>query len=824
MKTLCMALAVILGALILSKVCLASDYSGVVLGRDGKPAVAAPVWLLGSRGSLVGKTSSDANGGFRFDGIGLSCESVAARVDGAAYCWATITGPFGRFTGSVARFELRSEKGVDVDGLVLNSKGKPVSGADVRVLYLRGSAGFWSDEMNETLNASELPGMSAVSDADGRFTIRHVPVGVHVVLGASSGDLTIAYDEVDLPDQPAPRVGFRGGTGFEVFTSEVGRNSVVLRLKPRATICGAVFMHAKPQPGAKVELSWAHVVEGEAGLVADKNGAFKMSAEPGWYWVTARCKDGLTPRSELFCVQSGDVAKLRLELERGTRVEGSISLEGLRADEWHLAAVQSPEDRKSALASFDKARSDEDGWLSRPVQIGNDGRFQATLLPGKWSIDASSAKGILTGTVVVPTGGVGNGVTATLHRSQRRMPVSIRAHVRDEQGNPVEYARVSAPFHFTGIGPGFVAVQTDANGNANLPGWIRATAFAASSDFRRMGFGTPASDPSDVEVVLKDAVEIRGGAVDGGGSGISGATCSVALSNSQTAVFTMYSVKTDEAGRYRCRVPAGARYEIFVSKDGYAAAKTPLSEAPNSGAAQVDDVVLQKNDGVLEGVAVDDRGRPIPYAPVYASWISSVTFENARASCTDAAGKFSIRDLPHGLPNEARISVGLVPTEEYGEALITLSSDGAAAVKLRAARRGDHKPVTFSVGSPLLSPAEVEWVEGKPARAGQGGFRLLFVKAGDPASESACRRATDLGTISGIVGRTVLVFDASMSVGELRTYLKAHKILGRIVRVKDGPNSGRGGGLFVRARISSVPTCVSLDQAGHLGKPEPYKE
>ncbi len=114
------------------------------------------------------------------------------------------------------------------------------------------------------------------------------------------------------------------------------------------------------------------------------------------------------------------------------------------------------------------------------------------------------------------------------------------------------------------------------------------------------------------------------------------------------------TVKTDQSGRYRFRLPviftsqlAKGSLSLLFKKEGFASSSSraiPLTKAP-VGAIDVATHTLQPGHP-LSFLVVDKRGKPVPGALVYVSGDRIAEWVTLR---TDAAGKCLLRDLPPGV-------------------------------------------------------------------------------------------------------------------------------------------------------------------------------
>ena len=94
---------------------------------------------------------------------------------------------------------------------------------------------------------------------------------------------------------------------------------------------------------------------------------------------------------------------------------------------------------------------------------------------------------------------------------------------------------------------------------------------------------------------------------------------------------------------------------------------------------------------------------------------------------------------------------------------------------------------------------------------------MLFVTGGDPVCEALARSAAGkrYSFPRSLRGSVVVVFDAALSVEDLKAYIAKLGMVGPVARVKDGPNHGRDNGRFRFFSVKKVPTWVVVDRAGH---------
>lgn len=285
--------------------------------------------------------------------------------------------------GQVARLTLQLEAGESVEGRVVDASGAPQEGMDVY-----------------------SPGVAAsTTDAQGRFSITGLPAGELQLIArgpAGRGEVTVTAPARGVELRLAPSFRVRGRVEdeagrplrrfdvenqtvdsadgrFEVML-EQGQASIaaegfataildldreadvgVIRLRRLGVVRGQVFGDGRPLAGARVLLE-----DSLAETTSDAEGRFELAVEQ---YVTSPVtvfgrRGGFSGR-----VTASPGAQVRLELSRGTHVEGRVIDESGRATPNEI--------------TFELATS---GVESLSVTTDERGRFEADLVPGEWLV------------------------------------------------------------------------------------------------------------------------------------------------------------------------------------------------------------------------------------------------------------------------------------------------------------------------------------------------------------------------------------------------------------------------------------------------------
>ena len=265
-------------------------YAGtVVRASDGQPVPGAAVGTQFYHGGEHTWVSAEtgAGGGFelRYEGTGGAAEIVAV-ADGYALGQA-VTVP-----GRPARIELPANPG-SITGTVLG-EGEPVEGAEVLVTHFRVD-GRRYDDMVPTRGREHGP--RSITGVDGRFELKGLPRGSHVLLQVSAPGWATWY---------WPRSSERVPVGDEV----------AIRLEAEAVIEGRVVVAGRPVVNAQVSATpqYHGSLPGEA--VSDGEGRYRIGPLTAGAWrVQATGPGGLyTRRPGTVTTEAGQTATLDIEL------------------------------------------------------------------------------------------------------------------------------------------------------------------------------------------------------------------------------------------------------------------------------------------------------------------------------------------------------------------------------------------------------------------------------------------------------------------------------------------------------------------------------
>jgi carboxypeptidase family protein len=291
--------------------------TGRVVDRAGKPVADAEVRLLPvgsddprSAREATLRAVTGASGTFRIDRLAGGPFNLRARARGFAPTLVRrVDLPPGN--GSVDLGTLVLERGLTLEGRVVDTAGNPIGGATVQVTPSTGLA-VWDLPLD-----GEAPGWETVSGRDGAFSFA----------GLAPGGETLR----------ASRQGFAARTlpGIGVPSAE----PVLVRLDPAARISGTVKDDSgEPVAGANVLLSEVSSAAGDGAppqdrtrpvgaAVSDAEGRFAAAdLPPGRFSLLAAAPGFLSATLKgLDLPDGGEIAGVEVVLPRGATVQGTVS-------------------------------------------------------------------------------------------------------------------------------------------------------------------------------------------------------------------------------------------------------------------------------------------------------------------------------------------------------------------------------------------------------------------------------------------------------------------------------------------------------------------
>ena len=509
-----------------------------------------------------------------------------------------------------------------VAGQVSGADGKPVAGADVRLLE-NPDAGY-------TLPA---PTRRAATDAGGRFAFDGVPAGKHSVAafagGSSSRAESYRWKRVTVP-------------------AEGPAGPVELRLKPDLTLPVRVVAASdgRPLAGARVRLAYS---DHDRDHLTDASGNVRVPLLTSEVWNVQAAAPGHAAAEQVVDLKTTSPGPVEFRLAPGGRVAG---------------VVTGPDGNPLAGVGVSARRADGSGAQLEYVTTGADGAYFIDFLPvGRATLSFSKLDFTrLGGEVTIFPGG-----TATLDVALKPRPHggSVRGAVTDSAGKPVAGAEllnmgmVSDLVRKTTTGADGAFLLGDVYDRHGHEFTVRAKGFAPK--VVQFTPGT-AEKPAEVAVKLDAGHAIKARVVDPAGRPVAGAWV-YAAEGRYEMTGPAESAKTGADGRFAFEsLPPDCPFDIRA--DGYSVVHD--RKLPLDGAAEV--TVTLEPQGALVGRVVDAAsGKPVPRFTVsltfsydrrpgdkMAGYATSLSEPGTTFAGPD--GRFAVPELLTGMPFQLSVT------------------------------------------------------------------------------------------------------------------------------------------------------------------------
>ncbi|MCI0585861.1 MAG: sigma-70 family RNA polymerase sigma factor [Planctomycetes bacterium] len=303
--------------------------AGFVVDPVGRPVPGASVWVMARGSRFEGSvwTRTDAEGGFRLEGLSLDREIGAFAEGWAPSILQSVRGRPGETWPVQVQLE---RPGTEVSGSVVDPSGAPIAGARFLIGSERGEIVFLPD----TREGRAPPPLPAVSGAGGLFRRESVPPGRQPIQSRAPGFGTTTM-ELDVPPG-----GLRG---------------VRVVLAPEAGVVGRLLSReGRPVEGARVRSGDGASF---AGTVApsDADGRFEVRGLPGGsVHLLAEHPEAGVARAELR-LQAGSVRAWEPTLQPTPRIRGVLLDEsGDPLEGWTLSLR--PQGREGEISAVETGR------------------------------------------------------------------------------------------------------------------------------------------------------------------------------------------------------------------------------------------------------------------------------------------------------------------------------------------------------------------------------------------------------------------------------------------------------------------------------------
>jgi hypothetical protein len=613
-------------SLCLLAICLslahAEPITGTVVGPEGAPVAGAQVfiWLHETAGASTRSTTTDAAGVFTTDVSPPPPPGVlAGRVNIYSPEFAVGGGVLGR-TDSTFVLQPAGQAW----GSVVDTSGRPVAGAQVRLSAISGPEGERRGSVAIMEPLQDL--VSTVTTGDGRWVIQHVP---------SSGIAHVWLDD--------PRFVRAYG---QVYLGPNAPPSKPIIARPGAVIAGRVrFGSGSPAPEVTVFAQVMDGGEGWASATSGADGGYRLESLPsGSYNVMADDKSGRWVAAALEGVGATEgetTSAPDLVLTAGAIVTGEVTNAATGGPIAGVYVGSYGPHRPRSSAAIIGADTDERG------------RYRLRVAPGESYVYVSGAPPEYLRPEQGVTVTVAAGATATLpFRLQQGLAFS--GTLVDEAGRSVPDVALilSAPAE---------ARFLQESGISGKGGEVRVSPLMAGTYVvavegewevvRPTEVVLPQSGPTAVVIRPAPMRTLTGRVVSPGGAPVPGAEVSAQVIIPSTVEegvgtgFTRQAVTGADGTFSLPGIPARAEVRgLKATKEGYSYVSGGEASARGE-TLQAADIVLAPLTASVSGQVVDAEGAPVAGALVVCpKGAPGVIVE------TDSAGRFTLESVPPGEP------------------------------------------------------------------------------------------------------------------------------------------------------------------------------
>ncbi|MBM4359733.1 MAG: carboxypeptidase regulatory-like domain-containing protein [Deltaproteobacteria bacterium] len=627
-----------------------------VVDPDGAKAAGATVLVAGSTLWPARSAVADEGGRVAFTGLPRGFYELRATRDGAVSepNEGVLLEP-----GEPRELELRLVRGVFVEVLVSDGDGeppRPVVGADVAVV----EGGLSSFPIYGQTGADGIARVGPIVGGDGTVSAQApgfvprsaVPVEqgqgqVRVALHRAGALVGRVVDERGYPIEGASleAVGV-GIDGMPIADSTMmiglRRDHVALAapgptpLVPRGAL--GVMPVVPGVPPTSAGAAGARPTAGLAPWSSRRDGTFEVEpVSPGRVQLLARHPrfvDALTPP---IALGPGERGELVVTMRRGGALEGRV-LEGGR----HPVAAA----RIELLSP--------DGAIERITFSADDGTFAFSGVPGEVVVAVArpeEPETILEKLAIdVPADGR-RAVEIAL--PERREPVLFR--ITDDRGFPVERAEIAA----ASLDPGVALVRTSFSDDAGSSWLSGARGLPLRVAVRRRGHAPRVVEipraPAELTVALVPEITLEG-EVRSRDGWLAGASVTLLTPTGDR------HARTDAGGRFRIGELAPGPARLLVTAKGHAFDERDIALEPDTRGLVVLPTLELERGAALEGLVVDERGRPLAGARVAVGRVPTFLPTGPLppgVTQTDAEGRFSLVDLEPGKLDVEAFKLGL---------------------------------------------------------------------------------------------------------------------------------------------------------------------
>ncbi len=611
----------------------AASVAGVVVDEKGRAVAGARVHVArgpvnprlrggATPGAAPRETVTGPDGAFRLDSLaaarGVSIEAVKS-----GFAPAQLPGVTLKAGQTIRGVSLTLRAGLTASGRVVDEKGQPVTGAEVRVARNEDRGGR---RPFRGPGAQSTP--DAVSGNDGTFALGGLEEGDYRATASHEG-----YAQATVP---SVHVAAKGPTVWSpIMLSRGAAIAGVVKDEQGHAIAGAlVELFAEGQEPSTAATDGeggfriASLASGRSGMVAVSAGGF----------APAR-RSATAPSENLLIVlnKTGEI--------RGRVVDAGT---GNPVADFTLGRTFAPGGRGRG---FGPGAGGGPAGSAAVAFHSEDGSFDLVdVPPGSWTMHVTAAGYRPTDIsgVDVGEGEVKEGVTLSLKQGR-----TLAGRVQDSTtGAPVPNATVSAaqtgtpaaPGLFPGTpGAGPAPAVTDANGQFTLDGLPdgKVTVAVSHPDYLAASKDVDLAATADVAIALGPGGEISGVVVGAGGGGVAGATVRL-VTDGDTGGTGAQTTQSDPAGAFRFDHLGAGRYQLSAQSKAMASTPQQIVLAENQ---PMDGVQLP----VASGAEIDGTVSGLPADKLGGVNITATADGYRGTAVTGTDGKFTLQNVPTGV-------------------------------------------------------------------------------------------------------------------------------------------------------------------------------